>query len=126
MMSHPMQAIDVLIVDDARLSELHAQYLNDPTTTDVLTFNLAEKGEAMEIQVVICADAAARQAGPRGHSIEFEVLLYAIHGLLHCSGFDDHSEAECVRVHREEDRILEAIGVGKVFGRGLRGLIVLL
>ena len=44
-----------------------------------------------------------------------QLLLYILHGLLHCAGFDDHDPAEHDRMHTEEDRILTAIGVGPVF-----------
>lgn len=118
MVPHPAHAIDMLIVDDVRMSELHARYLNDPSTTDVLTFDLATAGEASEVEMIICADAAARQAELRGHSVEVEILLYAIHGLLHCAGFDDNTDSDHAKMHAEEDRILEAIGVGRVFGAG--------
>ena len=46
------------------------------------------------------------------------MLLYAVHGLLHCAGFDDHETAAFDRMHAEEDRILRAIGVGPIFAGG--------
>ncbi len=59
-----------------------------------------------------------RQARQRGHSVERELLLYAVHGLLHCAGFDDHGTAAFDRMHAEEDRILRAIGIGPIFIAG--------
>jgi ssRNA-specific RNase YbeY (16S rRNA maturation enzyme) len=38
-----------------------------------------------------------------------------VHGLLHCCGYDDHTEADFARMHETEDAILEAIGVGRTF-----------
>jgi probable rRNA maturation factor len=60
-------------------------------------------------------DEARRQAAGRALPVERELLLYCVHGVLHCLGYDDHDDAEYVRMHAEEDRILEAIGVGRTF-----------
>ncbi len=120
LIARPITAIDVLIVDDRRMTTLHERHLSDPTTTDVLTFHMGEGNDGVEVQLVICADAAARHAESRGHSIDREILLYALHGLLHCAGFDDATEEASRAMHAEEDRILTAIGVGEVFA-GLRG-----
>jgi len=48
--------------------------------------------------------------------VRHELLLYALHGLLHCCGYDDSTDADREVMHTEEDRILEAIGVGRVYG----------
>jgi probable rRNA maturation factor len=113
--------IDLLITDDRRMAQLHERHLGENRTTDVLTFSScaasATNREAIEADIAICADEAARRSAELGHSIERELLLYAIHGLLHCAGFDDRDEAGYSRMHVEEDRILEAIGVGATFAK---------
>ncbi len=83
----------------------------------------------MEADIVVCADEAARRAtefddsvaGPVVHPVEQELLLYALHGVLHCAGFDDHTRQGFNAMHAEEDRILSAIGVGATFSRGASG-----
>ena len=67
---------------------------------------------------MLCLDEAARRSRDLEHPVEHELLLYAIHGVLHVLGHDDHDPAAFERMHAEEDRILEAIGVGPVFRRG--------
>jgi probable rRNA maturation factor len=110
--------ISVLIVNDARMIELHRQHVGNSSTTDVLTFDLREKpGQPVEADLVLCADEAARRADEHGHSIERELLLYALHGLLHCVGYDDHDDAGWRRMHAREDELLTAIGVGATFRR---------
>lgn len=108
--------LSVLIVDDARMQHLHERHSGEKTTTDVLTFDLrADKVRPVEADLVVCADEAARRAVQLGHSIERELLLYCIHGLLHCLGHDDHDEAGWRAMHAREDEILAAIGVGATF-----------
>jgi rRNA maturation RNase YbeY len=104
----PVTLVDLLIVDHARMCEVHAQYLADASGTDVISFNLAEAEKPIEAQLILCADAAAREAQSRGIPLEHELLLYAIHGLLHCCGFDDESDDALREMRAEEDRILRA------------------
>lgn len=120
--------IAVRVVSDQVMTELHERFCGDRSTTDVLTFerpgssegqenaeDLASREHSTDVDLVLCRDEAARQAAARGLPLERELLLYAIHGLLHCAGHDDHDPEAFARMHAEEDRILEAIGVGRTF-----------
>ena len=108
--------LNVLIVDDARMIALHESHSGDATTTDVLTFDLrTDKRQPVEADIVICADEAASRAAELQHPIERELLLYCVHGVLHCLGYDDHDEHSWRRMHALEDDILRDIGVGAVF-----------
>lgn len=115
----PLGRLSVIIVNDERMAALHAAHLGCSRTTDVLSFDLSEQVEPGQVQIeadlAICADEAARRAAEFGHSIERELLLYAVHGLLHCVGFDDQDEAAASAMHAEEDRILQVIGVGATY-----------
>jgi len=93
--------------------------------TDVLTFPLEEGagGRIIAGEVVICVPEARRQSRKMGTAIERELLLYALHGMLHLCGFDDRTAAGYQGMHRIEDQILKRLGVGPVFvpqtaGRG--------
>jgi len=44
-----------------------------------------------------------------------ELLLYALHGMLHLCGFDDRTDRGFRTMHRREDDILTALGFGPVF-----------
>jgi probable rRNA maturation factor len=105
----------ISFVDDARMAALHAQFSGDPATTDVLTFAANAPGEPIDCDIAVCVDEAARRAMAIGHEPRRELLLYALHGLLHACGRDDRTPAEHAAMHAEEDRILDAIGVGPVY-----------
>ncbi|MFK7959115.1 MAG: rRNA maturation RNase YbeY [Phycisphaerales bacterium] len=113
--AHTVARLTVRLVDDAEMSELHARHFGDPSTTDVVTFPASSPGEPVDADLACCVDEAARQAATRGHDLDDEVLLYAVHGLLHCMGHDDRDPAAFERMHAEEDRLLTAIGVGPRF-----------
>jgi probable rRNA maturation factor len=100
----------VRLVGDEAMRELHARHMNDPTTTDVLTFV-----DGDEADVAVCVDEARRRAEELGHELRRELLLYGLHGLLHAAGFDDRTPDDFARMHAEEDRLLAQIGVGAIF-----------
>jgi probable rRNA maturation factor len=113
----PVARVTVEVIDDHRMAALHERFSNVPGTTDVLTFPGSGPGEPVEVDIAICVDEAARQSSVRRHELRRELLLYALHGLLHCTGFDDRTPDEHARMHAEEDRILQAIGLGVVYAR---------
>jgi probable rRNA maturation factor len=91
--------------------------------TDVLTFpmELDARGRPTGGEVVICIPEARRRCKELKTPLKHELLLYAIHGMLHLSGFDDRTDREFRRMHRMEDTILRRLGVGPVFDtRGRR------
>lgn len=111
------------VVGDAAMSEAHWRWAGVPGTTDVLTFDLRDGAEGpLDVDLLVCADEAARQGAARGHEAERELLLYVIHGVLHCLGHDDHDETSAARMHAEEDRLLAGAGVGPVYSRSQREL----
>jgi probable rRNA maturation factor len=107
--------VSVLVVDDIEMSRLHQKHSGVDGTTDVLTFDHGSEAYSIRADIVICVDVATREAKHRGHTLENELLLYIVHGILHCCGFDDYDEESHQKMHAEEDRILSAIGVGTVW-----------
>lgn len=109
--------LNLAVVDDGQISELHGQYLGIAGTTDVLTFDLRDDpGQPVQGDIVVCMDEARRQAQDRGHDTRLELLLYAVHGLLHLLGEDDHDPADYEKMHKREDDLLTRAGLGAVFG----------
>lgn len=114
----PLRDLSIIFLNDATMADLHGQFMDDPTTTDVMTFpiELDRRGrKAISGEVYVCIPEARRQAKARGTAVEREVLLYALHGVLHLCGFDDRTEQDYRRMHRREDQILTELGVGPVF-----------
>ena len=120
-------SLSIAVVDDEKMSDLHLQYSNIPGTTDVLTFDLLDEPNVLDStagqsaatqvdgEIIICADEAKRRADELNHPLQNELLLYLVHGLLHLLGYDDHDPEDHRIMHLEEDRLLNAIGVGAVF-----------
>jgi probable rRNA maturation factor len=118
MLRPPLRELSLVLVGDRTMARLHRQFLHIPGPTDVLTFEL-DKNSAGDItagEIAICVPEAFRQAKLRGSDAAGELLLYGLHGLLHLCGFDDRTDRGFRAMHRREDQILTALGVGPVFG----------
>jgi len=108
--------VRVRVVRDDEMTRAHQTYLDAHSTTDVITFDLAEHdANTLDTDLLVCADQARREAHARGTTTERELLLYIIHGALHCLGHDDTSPDAAAAMHAREDQILDAIGVGATF-----------
>lgn len=112
-------------VGDDRMTRMHARHKGEATTTDVLTFNLSGDPGVLDADIVVCVDEARRQSAQRGHGVAEELMLYIVHGVLHCTGYDDaldEGDFGGLAMHRREDEILSAIGAGVVFASAVRGV----
>lgn len=115
-------AVRVRVVGDTEMIAAHERHKGQPGTTDVLTFDLREQeGDELDTDILVCADEARRQAESAGHPPRREALLYVVHGVLHCLGYDDGDERSAALMHRREDEVLEAIGVGATYAPGVAG-----
>jgi len=95
---NPECEINVSFVDDDYMTELHIKWMDEPGTTDVLSFPMdmpETPGEAVTLgDIVISPVVAAEQAKAQGHSIEHEIYILATHGLLHIIGYDHADKSE--------------------------------
>ncbi|MSO29810.1 MAG: rRNA maturation RNase YbeY [Acidobacteria bacterium] len=91
--------VTVALVRDARVRALNRRYRRKDAPTDVLSFPAEEKGQLGD--VVIAAGVARRQAREAGHSLQTEIRVLALHGLLHLLGYDhEHDEGRMARLER--------------------------
>ncbi|MEZ0386318.1 MAG: rRNA maturation RNase YbeY, partial [Verrucomicrobium sp.] len=96
-----LDEIDFVLVSDRTIAQVHGDFLNDPTPTDVITFHHGE--------ILISLDTAVRQAAENGETYEREVARYMIHGLLHLAGWNDYEPAERTAMHEVQERILDSV-----------------
>ena len=109
---------NLLLCGSRRIQTLNRRFRGVDRPTDVLSFPFLEpdavapglKGPIGDI--AICIPVARRQARLAGHSVEVEVVILMVHGLLHLVGHDhDRSARHRQRMRQEERRLLEAMGV---------------
>lgn len=100
-----MPILELLIVDSKSIQELNRIHRNQNTPTDVLSFPLevdfTQENRQVIGSVVINIQCAKEVALKQGHSIECELQLLFIHGLLHIFGFDHERDSGEQRVQEE-------------------------
>ena len=112
-----VEQINIRLLDDAGMSELHLQWKGLEGPTDVLSWFHSHSEGPIEADLAIGFEVARREAEQRGHSLRQELLLYIVHGILHGCGFDDLEPEDAERMHAEEDRILALVGVEATYKR---------
>jgi len=82
----------VVLVSDRVITALNRRHLGKDHSTDILAFRLS----ASCAELIISAETAARNAARYGHSLQREIAVLVVHGILHLKGFDDsHPERAC-------------------------------
>lgn len=87
--------VSIHFVDTQTISDLHAQFFDDPSPTDCITFPMDApdvEGYRMMGDVFVCPETAAHFVKDHGGDVYQEITLYVIHGLLHLLGYDDIQE----------------------------------
>lgn len=95
--------LEISLVDEAEMTRLHEEWMDEAGPTDVLSFpmdelrpnELSANDEVPVVlgDVVICPDVARKQGDTAGHGMEQELRILLVHGILHLVGFD-HLEPE--------------------------------
>jgi probable rRNA maturation factor len=123
-------SVTVALVSDARVRHLNRDYRKQDKNTDVLSFPAVDRGadlvrsarasltagspprvrggvawlavqEGFLGDIVIAAGVARRQARDAGHSLQTELRILALHGLLHLLGYDhEHDDGQMERLER--------------------------
>jgi len=98
-------SVGVALVSDAAMRRLNLEYAGVNHATDVLSFSVEDvvagrggppvagatrRGAAARHlgDIAIATGVAARQARAAGHSLDTELRVLALHGLLHLLGYD--------------------------------------
>ena len=95
-----LNSIEISIVDDKQIAKVHGEFMNDPSPTDVITFDYGE--------ILVSADTALSNSEEMQVSLENEILLYIIHGMLHLGGYLDSSNAEFKEMKSLQEMILDS------------------
>lgn len=100
--------VSVLLTEDEAIRTLNRTYRRKDKATDVLSFPAAE-AVGIAGDLVISLETALRQAEERGHSLETEIRVLLLHGLLHLAGYDH--EVDDGAMHRKETRLRRQLGL---------------
>jgi len=121
--------VSIIFVSDKEMIHYNQTYRSVPQPTDVLSFSLeglTPEGKRNLGDIIISLETASRQAEEFGHSLEQEVKILLIHGLIHLLGYDHITdqgemkvkEAEVLRGLEEDSQPSSRFNKSKVKGQG--------
>lgn len=121
--------VSLLFIDEQSIAALNQRFLGKLGPTDVLSFPIEDEVERsgrspdqggtgpgsidtdtdrllLLGDVVICPAVAARNAAEHGVSLDDELALLVVHGMLHLLGMDHEVDAEAERMEQREQQLL--------------------
>jgi probable rRNA maturation factor len=119
---HPQAELSLVLVDEEAMERLHVQWMDLPGPTDVMSFPMDElrppskdddePPQGLLGDIVLCPEVAKRQGeeAETQHSMDEELQLLTVHGVLHLLGYD----------HEEPDEKAEMFGLQAAIVDGWR------
>jgi probable rRNA maturation factor len=111
----PDADLSVVLTGDSQVQTLNRDFLGMDAPTDVLSFPADESdpetGRRYLGDVILSLARATEQAGERGHTVEAEVQLLVVHGILHLLGHDHGGVEDRSRMWAVQAEALERLGV---------------
>jgi len=117
----PPYEVSLVFTDSETVQRLNRDYRGVDEPTDVLAFGMLPQKEGDSSfalppdgvtrlgEVIISYPQAVEQAQEQGHSVEKELALLIIHGILHLLGHDHEQPEEEARMRAREKELLEKI-----------------
>jgi len=108
--------LSVVFCDDTYIRALNRDHRGIDRPTDVLSFAMQEGAELLDSDpvlgdLVVSIDTAERQATELGHTLDHELRVLLVHGLLHLLGYDHETDADsAAEMRAAEQRLLARLG----------------
>lgn len=119
---------EIYCVSEEEIRALNARERGIDRVTDVLSFPSMDGVKGVPIRkeervdcvdpetdtvflgsIVICEKRAREQAAEYGHTFERELWYLAVHGLLHCLGYDHETEEQKREMREKEETVMQKL-----------------
>ncbi|MCT4371137.1 rRNA maturation RNase YbeY [Yangia mangrovi] len=129
--------IAVLACNDARITELNAEFREKPMPTNVLSWPSEERGAGVEGEapelpesedgpfatelgdLAIAYETCAREAQEAGKAFADHVTHLVVHGTLHLLGYDHVRDGDATLMENLETEILGKMGIADPYSTDL-------
>ena len=101
--------IELILTTDAEIQEVNLAHRGKDKATDVLSFPLVEMEGFPLGSIMISVDMAKAVALELGHSVDDEIALLFIHGVLHLLGYDH--EVDDGEMREKEAQVVRYFGL---------------
>lgn len=104
----PPGELSIAFLDDLTISQIHNDFLHDPTPTDVITFS---SNPDFDLAGEICVSVDHAIASSQNLKIPFsqELTLYLVHGWLHLTGLNDLTDEQKITMRAAEKLVMETL-----------------
>jgi probable rRNA maturation factor len=122
--------LSITLVDNATIHRINKDYLQHDYPTDVISFQLdwshpdrispgtmpagRSDGAWIEGEIVASTEYALAESVVHEWSVQSELTLYVVHGMLHICGYDDLDPAEKIMMRARESAVLDRLGFSTV------------
>jgi probable rRNA maturation factor len=122
--------VSIAFVSDAEIAKWNQNYRNKKGPTDVLSFPALSKRRAERHakrkqtggvdaknaggflgDIAIAPETARRYAKKNGGTLDNEIRLLMLHGVLHLMGYDHESKSDCGQMNRIEQKLRRRLGL---------------
>jgi probable rRNA maturation factor len=107
-------SLTIVFQEDELLRRMNKQFLEIDAPTDVLSFPADYKDPETQENylgdVLISVPRAIEQASAGNHTVEDELQLLVVHGVLHLLGYDHIEETDKERMQAAQSTILQLLG----------------
>lgn len=104
--------LNLVFMDNKGIKKINKKFLGHNYATDVLSFAYHEHplSDIITGEILISVEMAAQRAHKRGYSVEGEIALYLVHGILHLLGYDDRKKGDAKKMRQREGTLLTKFG----------------
>ena len=112
-------AVNVLFSGDERIQELNKEFRDVDASTDVMAFPSGDDDRFLG-DIIISVETAKMHADELGHSLDHEIGVLLVHGILHLVGYTDYDDQSKKDMFQKTDEILEQLNVPHNSGKVTR------
>ena len=100
-------SISLIFTNEEELKKMKNQYFQQDLYTDVIAFNLNDKGEDLEGELYLSIKIIEHNAKLYNASLENELKRVVAHGLLHLIGYKDDNDSSKKEMTKNENICIE-------------------
>ena len=101
-----LKNLNIIFCTDDALLAINREFLNHDYYTDIITFPLSSKGQAVEAELYISVDRVKENAKKQDIPFSTELHRVLFHGCLHLTGYNDKSSQQIKKIREREDHYL--------------------
>lgn len=108
------KCLSLVFCDNLFIKKVNRKYFNKNSSTDVISFCLEDEFNPQILgEVIISLEEAISNSKKYSFSLEKELTLYIIHGILHLIGYLDHKKKDKEKMEAKQQEILSILYKGK-------------